>query len=106
MLNRRNAPGHPSQINISHEFSLSERTIKRYRHAIRQTRTIVVNLKALKPLLALALAPIPCLAESGYVNILVEDAHQHPIPLVEIGIEKGASKLTKDDGRAQLPLAS
>jgi len=57
-------------------------------------------------LLALAFAANPCLAETGYVNVRVEDAHQHPVRLVEIGIEKGTSKLTKDDGQAQLPLAA
>lgn len=37
---------------------------------------------------AFLLAALPCFAESGYVNVLVEDAHQHPVRLVEIGIEK------------------
>jgi len=64
-----------------------------------------VKLPNLIAVIALLIAAIPCLAESGYVNVQVEDAHQHPVRLVEIGIEKGASKLTKDDGEAQLPLA-
>ena len=54
---------------------------------------------------AILLAALPCFAETGYVNVIVEDPHHQPVRLVEIGLEKGASKLTKDDGKAQLPLA-
>jgi hypothetical protein len=56
--------------------------------------------------LAITLAAATCVAETGYVTVLVQDAQQHPVRLVEIEIENnGGSKLTKDDGMAQLPLA-
>jgi hypothetical protein len=62
--------------------------------------------RTLQLLLAIALAAAPCVAETGYVTVLVQDAHQHPVRLFEIGIEKnGGSKPTKDDGIVQLPLA-
>ena len=51
---------------------------------------------------ALLFTVLPCLTESGYVNVLVEDLRYGPVRLVEIGIAQGASKLTKDDGRAQI----
>src|SRR5579872_7341080 len=62
------------------------------------------KLGALQLAFAIGLAAVPCLADSGYVIVRVEDAHQRPVRLVEIGIRNGASKLTKDDGKAQLPL--
>jgi tetratricopeptide (TPR) repeat protein len=56
--------------------------------------------------LVITLAAGPCLAESGYITVLVQDSQKHPVRLAEIGVEKnGGSKLTKDDGKAQLPLA-
>jgi len=64
-----------------------------------------VKLPELIAVIPLLLAAPSSLAETGYVTVLVEDAHQHPVRLVEIGIEEGVSKLTKDDGEAQLPLA-
>lgn len=77
-----------------------------YRHFIhRGTKDYSVKPRILIAVVAILLAAAPCLAEIGYVTVLVQDAHQHPVRLLEIGIEKGASKLTKDDGEAQLPLA-
>jgi tetratricopeptide (TPR) repeat protein len=65
-----------------------------------------MNLRPLQFLLALTLAAAPCVAESGYVTVLVQDAKQHPVGLAEIEIvNNGGSRLTKDDGRVQLPLA-
>ena len=64
-----------------------------------------MNSRALGTLLVLTLAAACCRGETGYVNVRVEDVHQQPVRLVEIGIARGTSKLTKDDGKAQLPLA-
>ena len=48
--------------------------------------------------LVITLAAGPCLAESGYITVLVQDSQKHPVRLAEIGVEKnGGSKLTKKD---------
>jgi hypothetical protein len=55
--------------------------------------------------LAIAVAALPCVGETGFVTVLVQDGKQRPVRLVEIAIENnGGSKLTKDDGQVQLPL--
>jgi tetratricopeptide (TPR) repeat protein len=61
-----------------------------------------------------AMTAMPCFPETGYVTVMVQDAKQHPVRLVEIGVETNGgsnpkkdivSKLTKDDGTAQLTLS-
>jgi tetratricopeptide (TPR) repeat protein len=50
---------------------------------------------------------LPCRAEHGFVLVLVQDAQHHPVRGVEIGIEGiGGSKVTGDDGKAQLPVGA
>ena len=50
---------------------------------------------------------LPCRAEQGFVLVLVQDTHRHPVRGVEIGIEGvGGSKLTGDDGKAQLAVGA
>lgn len=50
---------------------------------------------------------MPCLAEHGFVVVLVQDTQHRPVRRVEIGIEGiGGSKLTGDDGKAQLAVGS
>ena len=50
---------------------------------------------------------LPCWAEQGYVLVLVQDTQHHPVRGVEIGIEGvGGSKLTGDDGKAQLAVGA
>jgi tetratricopeptide (TPR) repeat protein len=58
------------------------------------------------PMICLA-AAMPCRAELGFVLVLVQDAQNHPVRRVEIGIEgSGDSKLTDDHGKAQLAVGS
>jgi hypothetical protein len=55
--------------------------------------------------LILTLTTLPGVAEVGYVSVQVEDAQRHPVRGVQIGIEGiGGSRLTGDDGKAQLPV--
>jgi tetratricopeptide (TPR) repeat protein len=63
---------------------------------------------ALSFLTSLAFLPgSPCLAERGYVLVVVQDAQSRPIAGLEIGIEGlGGSKTTGSDGKAQLAVAS
>ena len=45
-------------------------------------------------------------AESGVLVVHVEDVQRHPISGVQIGVEgDGGSSITKDDGKARIPLA-
>ncbi len=66
------------------------------------------SLRRLIPSLCLSLAisaSLTCRAERGYVLVKVEDTAHHPVHGVEIGIEgAGGSKITDDQGKAQLPL--
>jgi hypothetical protein len=49
----------------------------------------------------------PCWAEHGFVLVRVQDTQHHPVRGVEIGIEGvGGSKMTGDDGKAQLPVGA
>jgi tetratricopeptide (TPR) repeat protein len=46
-----------------------------------------------------------CQAERGFVLVFVQDSHNRPVRGVEIRIEGiGSSKMTGDDGKAQLPV--
>jgi hypothetical protein len=48
-----------------------------------------------------------CLAERGFVLVQVQDTKHLPVPRLEIGIEgMGGSKITDDDGKAQLPVGN
>jgi hypothetical protein len=48
-----------------------------------------------------------CRAEHGFVLVQVQDTKHCPVRGVEIGIEGiGGSRLTGDDGKAQLPVGS
>jgi tetratricopeptide (TPR) repeat protein len=98
---------HPNAlIAVTSLFSLSATKLRSYRHVIHRAAKIgAVKLPNLIAAIPLIFTALPSLSETGYVTVLVQDAHQHPVRLVEIGIEKGVSKLTKDDGEAQLPLA-
>jgi tetratricopeptide (TPR) repeat protein len=50
---------------------------------------------------------LPCRAEHGFALVLVQDVQHHPVRGVEIGIEGfGGSKLTGDDGKAQLAVGA
>ena len=52
------------------------------------------------------LAVSPALAEVGYVTVQVQDAQRRPVRGVGIGVEGiGGSRLSGDDGKAQLALA-
>ncbi len=57
-------------------------------------------------LIAAILATTPALAETGYITVQVQDAQRRPIRAIEIGVEGiGGSRLSGDDGKAQLALA-
>ncbi|MGC1297123.1 MAG: tetratricopeptide repeat protein [Alloacidobacterium sp.] len=52
------------------------------------------------------LAASPALAEVGYITVQVQDAQRRPVRGVDIGVEGiGGSRLSGDDGKAQLALA-
>jgi tetratricopeptide (TPR) repeat protein len=57
-------------------------------------------------LIAAILATAPAFAETGYITVQVQDAQRRPIRAIDIGVEGiGGSRLSGDDGKAQLTLA-
>jgi tetratricopeptide (TPR) repeat protein len=61
---------------------------------------------AIQFLIGLMLAAAYASAETGYVTVEVQDAQRRPLRGVDIGVEGiGGSRLSGDDGKAQLPLA-
>ncbi|HYK34833.1 tetratricopeptide repeat protein [Alloacidobacterium sp.] len=56
--------------------------------------------------LAMLVAVARSRAESGYVNVRVEDVQGHPVRNLQIGIENGASVLTKEGGLGQIALVA
>src|ERR1035438_6851403 len=62
--------------------------------------------RAIQFLIGLIVAAAPVFGETGYITVEVQDAQRHPVRSVEIGVEgNGGSRLSGDDGKAQLPLA-
>jgi Tfp pilus assembly protein PilF len=65
-----------------------------------------MKLRILQLLLAITLAAAPCVAETGYVTVLVQDAQQHPVhPSVATDLDNLAMLLwDKGDPAAAEPL--
>lgn len=62
--------------------------------------------RTIKFVIGLMLVTVPAVAETGYMIVQVQNVQRRPVHGVEIGIEgKGGSRLSGDDGKAQLPLA-
>jgi tetratricopeptide (TPR) repeat protein len=62
--------------------------------------------RSIKLVIGLILVTVPAVAETGYMVVQVQDVQRRPVHGVEIGVEgKGGSRLSGDDGKAQLPLA-
>jgi hypothetical protein len=59
--------------------------------------------RILQLLLAITLAAAPCVAETGYVTVLVQDAQQHPVRLVEIEISSRALSARQRPGKSSHP---